>query len=66
MSCTTKIVHNSHDFHDKISVVHNFLARSTIFGAFFEVTKVKIIILKLIIEVKIIIFLKKSTKIDSK
>ena len=39
---TTEIVHDSHDFHDKIFVVHDFvvhdfLAESTIFGAFFEV-----------------------------
>ena len=37
---TTEIVHDSHDFHDKIFVVHDFVvhdfsAESTIFGAFF-------------------------------
>ena len=25
ISCTTKIVHDSHDFHDKIFVVHDFV-----------------------------------------
>ena len=34
---TTEIVHDSHDFHDKICVVQDFLAGPTIFGAFFEV-----------------------------
>ena len=37
MSCTTKIVLDSDYFHDKIFVVHDFLAGSTICGAFFEV-----------------------------
>ena len=31
------VVHDSHDFHDKISVAHDFLAGSTIFDAFFKV-----------------------------
>ena len=30
-------VRDSHDFRNKIFVVHDFLAESTIFGAFFEV-----------------------------
>ena len=33
---TKKIVHDSHDFHDKIFVVHDFFGDPTIFDAFFE------------------------------